>query len=193
MSISLSRSQNVIGRGKRWILISYPWLLPMILQSSEFPHPFPLNIKQCREMSHPQGQRNQSIPLFSQHIALVSPGSYPRGKQPSQWANRDGVGDLHIDCKQSLRMVTRARKSSKASESWGEVEEEAGKEGGSLFFPPLSSFPLGQFALSSPAKLRLDWLKRDCSQSNLHTDKNNYGHNSKLFIVFSGIPYILLT
>ena len=30
-----------------------------------------------------------------------------------------------------------------------------------------SSPPLGQFALSSPAELRLDWLKRDCSQSTL--------------------------
>ena len=30
---------------------------------------------------------------------------------------------------------------------------------------PLSSFPLGHFALSSPAELRLDWLKRDGSQS----------------------------
>ena len=62
-------------------------------------------------------------------------------------------------------MVTRARKArvrkwSEASESRGEAGEKAGKEGGSLFFPPLSSFPLGQFALSSPAELRLDWLKR---------------------------------
>ena len=40
-------------------------------------------------------------------------------------------------------MVTRARKSSEASESLGEAA-------------PLSSFPLGQFALSSPAELRLD-------------------------------------
>ena len=30
-----------------------------------------------------------------------------------------------------------------------------------------SSFPLGQFALPSPAELRLDWPKRDCSQSTL--------------------------
>ena len=30
-----------------------------------------------------------------------------------------------------------------------------------------SSSPLGQFALSSPAKLRLDWPKRDCSRSTL--------------------------
>ena len=50
-----------------------------------------------------------------------------------------------LDCEQSLRMVTRARKSSEASESRGEGGEEA-----------LSSFPLGQFALSSPAELRLD-------------------------------------
>ena len=40
-------------------------------------------------------------------------------------------------------MVTRARKSSEASES----REEAA---------PLSSFPLGQFALSSHTELRLD-------------------------------------
>ena len=49
-------------------------------------------------------------------------------------------------------IVTRASKSSEASES----REEAA---------PLSSFPPGQYALSSPAELRLDWLKRDCSQS----------------------------
>ena len=30
---------------------------------------------------------------------------------------------------------------------------------------PIIKVPLGQFALSSPAELRLDWLKRDCSQS----------------------------
>ena len=65
-------------------------------------------------------------------------------------------------------MVTRARKSSEASESPGEAWEEAEMEGGTwefnlgvnlggtLFFTPLSSFPLGQFALSSPAELRLD-------------------------------------
>ena len=35
----------------------------------------------------------------------------------------------------------------------------------SLFFPPLSRSPLGQFAISSPAELRRDWPKRDCSQS----------------------------
>ena len=50
-----------------------------------------------------------------------------------------------LDCEQSLRMVTRARKSSEASESRGEAGEEA-----------LSSFPLGQFALSSPAEFRRD-------------------------------------
>ena len=47
---------------------------------------------------------------------------------------------------------------------------ERGGKGGrertiGLFFSPLSSFPLGQFALSSPAELRLYWLTRDCSQS----------------------------
>ena len=55
----------------------------------------------------------------------------------------------NIDWEQSLRMVTRARKSSEASKSRGKAGEKAGKEG-------LSSFPLGQFALSSPAELRLD-------------------------------------
>ena len=54
----------------------------------------------------------------------------------------------YIDCEQSLTMVTRARKSREASESRGEAGEEAGKA--------LSSFPLGQFPLSSPAELRLD-------------------------------------
>ena len=56
-----------------------------------------------------------------------------------------------LDCEQSLRMVMRVRKSSEACESRG--------------IPPLSSFPVGQFTLSSPAYPRLDWLKRDCSQS----------------------------
>ena len=46
--------------------------------------------------------------------------------------------------------------------SW-EGGGKGGREG--LFFSPLSSFPLGQFALSSPAELRLYWLTRDCSQS----------------------------
>ena len=50
-----------------------------------------------------------------------------------------------VDCEQSLRMVTRARKSSDASESKNQEAE----------------------ALSSPAALRLDWLKRDCSQSSM--------------------------
>ena len=60
-----------------------------------------------------------------------------------------------VDCEQSLRMVTRARKSSEASES--KKQEAEGKElgeGGEEV--PLSSFPLGHFALSSPAELRLD-------------------------------------
>ena len=63
-----------------------------------------------------------------------------------------------LDCEQSFREVTLARKSSEASESRGEAGKEAGKEDRNrkgLFFPPLSSFPLGQFALSSPAELRL--------------------------------------
>jgi len=46
-------------------------------------------------------------------------------------------------------MVTRARKSSKASKR--RKQEAEGK--------------LSHFALSSPAELRPDWLKRDCSQS----------------------------
>ena len=58
-------------------------------------------------------------------------------------------------------MVTRARKSSEASEaseaSESKKQEAEGKElgeGGEE--APLSSFPLGHFALSSPAELRLD-------------------------------------
>ena len=48
-----------------------------------------------------------------------------------------------LDCEQSLGMVTRAKvKNKKPRGSWG---------GG--FFPPLSSFPLGHFTLSSPAEL----------------------------------------
>ena len=53
------------------------------------------------------------------------------------------------DCEQSLRMVTRARKSSEASER--KKHEAEGK--------------LGHFALSSSAELRLDSLKRSCLQS----------------------------
>ena len=45
-----------------------------------------------------------------------------------------------LDCEQSLKQETEGRL-------------------------PLSSFPLGHFALSSPAELRLDWLKRGCEQS----------------------------
>ena len=71
------------------------------------------------------------------------------GSMDPLWWTRS-MDTFLVDCEQSLRMVTRARKararkSSEASESRGEA--------------------LGQFALSSPAELRLDWLKRDCSQS----------------------------
>ena len=45
---------------------------------------------------------------------------------------------MMIDCEQSLRMVTRARKSSEASESRGEAGEKAGKEGVSLSANSLS-------------------------------------------------------
>ena len=91
---------------------------------------------------------------------------------------------MWIDCEQSLfgqsRLSSagleransreRGKRECEASESRGEAGEKAGKEGGSLFFPPLSSSPLGQFALSSPAELRRDWPKRDCSQSNVWTE-----------------------
>ena len=40
-----------------------------------------------------------------------------------------------LDYEQSLRMVTRARKSSEASESRGEAGEEAGKDSSSRLFP----------------------------------------------------------
>ena len=70
--------------------------------------------------------------------------------------------DSVYKCNASLRMVTRARKSSEASES--KKQEAKGKLGRrrgrrlqkrmqSLFFPPLSSFPLGHFALSTAAEL----------------------------------------
>ena len=75
-----------------------------------------------------------------------------------------------LDCEQSL--VGQSRLSSagleransrergkcecEASESRGEAGEKAGKEGGTLFFPPLSSSLLGQFAISSLAELRRD-------------------------------------
>ena len=53
----------------------------------------------------------------------------------------------------------------------------------SLFFPPLSSSPLGQFALSSPAELRRDWPKRDCSQSKKYASAVEMSllHRNKLF------------
>ena len=52
----------------------------------------------------------------------------------------------------SLRMVTRARKSSKASGKKKKNEKPRGKLGRRRE-RPLSSFPLGHFALSSPAEL----------------------------------------
>ena len=82
----------------------------------------------------------------------MSRSSFPHPASPS------------VDCKQSLRMVTRARKSSEESEKKREAKGKLGRRRES-FFPPLSSFPLSHFALSSSAELRLDWLKRDCSQS----------------------------
>ena len=47
-----------------------------------------------------------------------------------------------LDCEQSLRMVTRARKSSEASESRGEVGEKAGKEPLSLASLQFPSRPI---------------------------------------------------
>ena len=54
-----------IGWGKRQIPLISPWLASVILQNFEFPHPFPSNSKRCREFSPAQGQRSQSIPLYS--------------------------------------------------------------------------------------------------------------------------------
>lgn len=44
--------------------------------------------------------------------------------------------------------------------------EGGGKEG--MFPPPLTSSPLGHFALSSPAERRLDWVEKYCSQSRFY-------------------------
>ena len=52
--------------------------------------------------------------------------------------------------KETVRRVTASSPS-----GWSRERENRAKR----------SFPLGQFALSSPAELILDWLKRDCSQS----------------------------
>ena len=62
----------------------------------------------------------------------------------------------------------RVRKSIEASESRGEAGEKAGK------VRPLSSFPLGQFALSSPAELRLDWrgTARSLNEQRMESQKN---------------------
>ena len=42
-----------------------------------------------------------------------------------------------------------------------------------------------------PTPERSQWKNRE-GGGDLHTDKNNYGHNLKPFVVFSDIPYILL-
>ena len=62
-----------------------------------------------------------------------------------------------------------ARKSSETNEesqSMGKLEPEGGKEG--MFAPPLTSSPLGHFAISSPAERRLDWVEKYCSQSRFY-------------------------
>ena len=46
------------------------------------------------------------------------------------------------------------------------LEPERGKEG--RFPPPLTSSPLGHFALSSPAERRLDWAEKAFSQSRFY-------------------------
>ena len=94
-----------------------------------------------------------------------------------------------LDCEQSLRMVTRARKSSEASESRGEAGKEAGKEDGkilpaSLQFPsrPIPSQTLlteeGLLAVYSRAlaevfeKNEKKHIKRLCLQVNKHPPPN---------------------
>ena len=63
-------------------------------------------------------------------------------------------------------------------------------EGLPLFFPPLPSL----FALSSPAELRLDWLKRDCSQSKgvevqwLYLQLSSPKKKKKIFLLYSRPP-----
>ena len=53
-----------------------------------------------------------------------------------------------LDCEQSLKMVTRARKSSEASESRGEAGKEAGKEDGKDSSSRLSPVSLSANSLS---------------------------------------------
>ena len=65
---------------KAGIHVAYSWLPSATLQNFEFPNPSPLNLKQCRVFSPPQGQRIRSIPLYSTAYSLVSQGSYPWGK-----------------------------------------------------------------------------------------------------------------
>ena len=94
-----------------------------------------------------------------------------------------------LDCEQSLRMVTRARKSSEASESRGEAGKEAGKEDGkilpaSLQFPsrPIPSQTLlteeGLLAVYSRAlaevfeKNEKKNIRRLCLQVNKHPPPN---------------------
>ena len=48
----------------------------------------------------------------------------------------------------------------------GNLEPEGGKEG--MFAPPLTSSPLGHFAISSPAERRLDWAEKAFSQSRFY-------------------------
>ena len=60
------------------------------------PPPLSFELKTMSRNVPPKGQRNQSISLFFKHIALVGPGSYPRGKpmnKPESWAGlRPGGG-----------------------------------------------------------------------------------------------------
>ena len=69
-----------MGWGKRQIPLISPWLASVILQNFEFPHPFPSNSKQCREFSPAQGQRSQSIPLYSPTYSPGWPGVLPQGQ-----------------------------------------------------------------------------------------------------------------
>ena len=48
----------------------------------------------------------------------------------------------------------------------GKLEPEGGKEG--MFAPPLTSSPLGHFAISSPAERRLDWAEKAFSPSRFY-------------------------
>lgn len=70
-----------------------------------------------------------------------------------------------LEAKRVRQRGNQAKRTKKASQggSW----REGGKK--ARFPPPLTSSPLGHFALrSSPAERRLDWVEKECSQSRFY-------------------------